>query len=101
VRPLSTTLPAGFVFLGFEFAYYESERSAFSSLYHEVFWGSEPAMHRFAKQLNAHLLCDSFADVAEIEVVRSLLLTKNPELPTLETACMPRAMAIYGRPRSF
>ena len=101
VRPLSITLPDGFVFLGFEFAEYESELGVHSSLYHEVFWGSEPAMHRFAKRLNAHLLCDSLADVAEMGAMRTLLLAKNPDLPTLETACTPRAMAIYGRPRSL
>jgi hypothetical protein len=56
-------------------------------------------MHRFAERLNAHLLCDSLADVAEIGAERTLLLARNPDLPTLETARTMRAMAIYGRAR--
>ena len=98
-HPLSKALPDGFGFLGFELVSYEDEWGVFSSLYHEVIWGSEPSMSRFAEQPNTHLLCRSLAHAAEIQAKRNELLAENPRRPTLETACTPSVMAIYGKLR--
>lgn len=94
--PLTAARNLYLEFLGFDFGFYDDEYSVYSSIYHEIIYGSVADLRRYATRLNESLLLPTAIDVDEYRKTRESLRTIGHDIE--QEPCYE--IAIFGQSRA-
>jgi hypothetical protein len=82
---------------GYDYGYFMSEDSYFSSVFNEVIYGVDPDMQAFVAELNADLLFDSIQSAYALSNVRKELKSLGRHLETEEQGGEFGPVAIFSQ----